>query len=94
MKKNIEIRLISKAFNGMLSKDGESVYGDGFIRKIILQKEMVNPTGSLRMLEISNTCKEVTGVEPVINTFLSDNKKDVFDAKINGRLSFLIIVDR
>lgn len=40
--KKIEIILISKAFNGFLNEDGMSVYGDGYIRKSILKRELQN----------------------------------------------------
>ena len=92
--KKIEIILVSKAFNGLLNKDGEAVYGDGFIRKSILKRNLVNPEGSLRLLEINNLCKDVLGVEPTLSKLQANKGKESYDVKFNERLSFIVLVDK
>lgn len=93
--KKIEIILISKAFNGFLNNDGMSVYGDGYIRKSILKRELQNTEeGNARTFEINAICREVTGLYPTRNQKSWRKGKDSYSVKINDRLSFIILVDK
>lgn len=93
--KKIEIILISKAFNGFLNNDGMSVYGDGYIRKSILKRELQNTEeGNARTFEINAICREVTDLYPTRNPKSWRKGKDSYSVKINDRLSFIILVDK
>lgn len=93
--KKIEIILISKAFNGFLNNVGMSVYGDGYIRKTILKRELQYPEeGDARTFEINHICRDVTGSFPTRNQRSWRKGKDSYSVKINDRLSFLILVDK
>ena len=93
--KKIEIRLISKAFNGFLNNFGMSVYGDGYIRKTILKRELQYPEeGDARTFEINNICRDVTGSYPTRDQISWNKGKVSYTVEINDRLSFLILVDK
>lgn len=92
--KKIEIILVSKAFNGLLNKDGEAVLGDGFIRKSIFKRDMVNPEGSLRTLEINSLCKDIIGIEPTLSKFQTNKNTETYEVNVNERLSFIVLVDK
>ena len=94
-KKKIEIILVSKAFNGYLNNDGMSIFGDGYIRKSILKRELVNAEeGAAQTVEINSICRDVTGADPTPDEFSERKGKDAYTVNINGRLWFRIFVDK
>ena len=94
-KKKIEIILVSKAFNGYLNNAGMSIHGDGYIRKSILKRELVNSEeGAAQTVEINSICRDVTGADPTPDEFSERKGKDAYTVNINGRLWFRILVDK
>ncbi len=92
--KKIEIMLVSKAFNGLLNEDGMSIYGDGYIRKTIIKRELTYTDADMRNGQIRNLCKDIVGIEPVLSRWQGNKDKDAYEMKINDRLSFIALVDK
>ena len=94
-KKKIEIILVSKAFNGYLNNAGMSIHGDGYIRKSILKRELVNSEeGAAQTVEINSICRDVTGADPTKETggnehdqnYIHGSRKHGFRKKCTWRL--------
>ncbi len=95
--KKIEIELVSKGVNDFLNGDGHSVFGRSDIRKTVYKGTLNNEVGDLRLLDIINITKGVTGIEP---TYLpmeiqrTDSRHDIYEAEVNDRLTFIVRVER